>query len=128
VLYLAQECFGSLTPEVEEYVAGVMDLPVSYVHQVVTFYTMYLRKPLGRYHLTLCDNVSCMLSGAEDLLGHIKKKLGLEVGETTKDGKFTLWTVECLGACELAPVLMVGDKLYGNLTAEKIDNLLDSLE
>ena len=128
VLYLAQERFGHLSPEVEEYVAKLLDLPASYIHQVVTFYSMYLQKPVGTYHLMLCDNVSCLLLGAEDILGHIKKKLGIEVGETTKDGKFTLRTVECLGACELAPVLMVNDKLYGNLTTGKVDELLDSLE
>jgi len=124
VLHLAQETFGHISPEVEEYVAGLMDLPVNYVHQVVSFYTLYLRKPVGKYHLMLCDNVSCMICGAGALVEHLKKKLGIEVGETTADGKFTLWTVECLGACEMAPVIMINDRYYGNLTPEKLDELL----
>ena len=128
VLYLAQKHFGYLTPEVEHYVADLLDLPAAYVHQVVTFYSMYLEKPVGKYLITLCDNVSCMLCGAEDLLAGIKEKLEIEVGETTRDGKFTLWTVECLGACELAPAIMINDKLHGDLTPEKLDRLLDSLE
>jgi len=128
VLYLAQKHFGYLTPEVELYVAELLDLPAAYVHQVVTFYSMYLEKPVGKYLIMLCDNVSCMLCGAEDLLAGIKEKLEIEVGETTRDGRFTLWTVECLGACELAPAIMINDKLHGNLTPEKLDRLLDSLE
>ncbi|MEA1996402.1 MAG: NADH-quinone oxidoreductase subunit NuoE [Gemmatimonadota bacterium] len=128
VLYLAQERFGHLGPEVEEHVARLLDLPAAYVHQVVTFYTMYLKKPVGTYLLTVCDNVSCMLCGAEDIVGHLKNKLGIEVGGTTEDKKFTLWTVECLGACELAPVMMVNEELHGNLTVKKVDKILDSLE
>ena len=128
VLYLAQKHFGHLTPEVELYVAELLDLPAAYVHQVVTFYSMYLEKPVGKYLIMLCDNVSCMLCGAGDLLAGIKEKLEIEVGETTGDGKFTLWTVECLGACELAPAIMINDKLHGNLTPKKLDRLLDSLE
>ena len=128
VLHLAQETFGLISPEVEEYVAELMDLPVNYVHQVVSFYTLYFRKPVGKYHLMLCDNISCMLCGAVELVEHLKKKLGIEVGETTADGKFTLWTVECLGACETAPVIMINDKYYGHLTLEKLDELLEGLE
>jgi len=128
VLYMAQERFGHLSTEVEEYVAELLDLPPSYVHQVVTFYNMYLRQPVGKYLLMVCDNVSCMLCGAEDILGHLKNKLGIEVGQTTEDGKFTLWTVECLGACEMAPMLAVNGKYYGNLTPRKVDEILESLE
>jgi len=128
VLYLAQKRFGHITPEVELYVANLLDLPVAYVHQVVTFYSMYLEKTVGKYLVMLCDNVSCMLCGAENLVDRIKEKLGIEAGETTEDQKFTLWTVECLGACELAPVIMINDNLYGNMTPEKLDQLLDSLE
>ncbi|MFC1613685.1 NADH-quinone oxidoreductase subunit NuoE [Gemmatimonadota bacterium] len=128
ILHLAQEAFGHLSPEVEEYVAGLIDLPVNYVHQVVSFYTLYLRKPAGKYHLMLCDNVSCMICGAGELAEHLKKRLGIEVGETTGDGRFTLWTVECLGACETAPMIMINEKFYGPLTVEKLDSLLDGLE
>ncbi|OGG05688.1 MAG: hypothetical protein A3F83_01950 [Candidatus Glassbacteria bacterium RIFCSPLOWO2_12_FULL_58_11] len=128
VLYLAQKQFGHISPEVELYVASLLDLPASYVHQIVTFYTMYLENPVGKHLMLLCNNVSCMLCGAEDMLAKVEKKLGIGPGETTKDNKFTLWTVECLGACEMAPCLMIDDKLYGNLTVEKLDKLLDSVE
>lgn len=128
VLYLAQKHFGYINPEVELYVAELLGLPAAYVHQVVTFYSMYLEKPVGKYLIMLCDNVSCMLCGAEDLLARIREKLEIAPGETTADGKFTLWSVECLGACELAPAVMINEKLHGNLTPEKLDRLLDSLE
>ena len=128
VIHMAIEEFGHVGKEVEEYIASLLDLPVTYVHEVVTFYNMYIQEPVGRYHLMLCDNVSCMLCGAEDLLGHLKTRLGIAPGETTPDGKFTLWTVECLGACEMAPMIMIDHKFHGNLTPEKLDKLLDSLE
>ena len=128
VLHLALETFGHISPEVEEYVAELMDLPVTYVHQVVSFYTLYLRKPVGKYHLMLCDNVSCMICGAGELVEHLEKKLGIEAGETTADGKFTLWTVECLGACEMAPMILINDRFYGRLTPAKLDELLEGLE
>jgi len=128
VLYLAQKHFGYINPEVELYVAELLGLPAAYVHQVVTFYSMYLEKPVGKYLIMVCDNVSCMLCGAGDLLAGIREKLEIGPGETTADGKFTLWSVECLGACELAPAVMINEKLHGNLTPEKLDRLLDSLE
>lgn len=128
VLHLAQKHFGYINPEVELYVAELLGLPAAYVHQVVTFYSMYLEKPVGKYLIMLCDNVSCLLCGAEDLLARIREKLEIAPGETTADGKFTLWSVECLGACELAPAVMINEKLHGNLTPEKLDRLLDSLE
>ncbi|HLA39935.1 MAG TPA: NADH-quinone oxidoreductase subunit NuoE [Candidatus Glassbacteria bacterium] len=128
VLYLAQKQFGHISPEVELYIATLLDLPASYVHQVVTFYTLYLKNPVGKHLIMLCDNVSCLLCGAEDLVAHLKEKLGIGPGETTEDKKFTLWTVECLGACELAPNLLLNEKFYGNLTPEKLDKILDEAE
>ncbi len=128
VLYMAQKNFGHLSSEVELYVAGLLDLPVTYVHQVVSFYNMYLQKPVGRNLIMLCDNVSCTLCGASGLVESIGKKLGIGPGETTEDDKFTLWTVECLGACELAPCVMIGEKLYGRMTPGKLDEALDAVE
>lgn len=128
VLYIAQQHFGHLGPEVEIYVAGLLDLPVTYVHQVITFYNMYLKKPVGEHLIMLCDNVSCSLCGASGLIEHIGKKLGIGPGETTKDNKFTLWTVECLGACELAPCLLIDDKLFGKMTPEMLDEALEGVE
>jgi NADH-quinone oxidoreductase subunit E len=128
VIHMAIEEFGHMGPVVEQYIADLMDLPASYVHEVVTFYNMYIQEPVGRHHLMLCDNVSCMLCGAEGLVAHLKKRLGIAPGETTADGRFTLWTVECLGVCEMAPAVLVDHRFYGNLTAAKLDELIDSLE
>jgi len=127
VLYIAQQHFGHLGPEVELYIASLMDLPVTFVHQVVTFYTMYLKKPVGENLIMLCDNVSCTLCGAAGLVERVRNKLGIAPGETTEDNKFTLWTVECLGACELAPCMLIGEKFYGRMTPEKLDKVLDEL-
>ncbi|MBW7995187.1 MAG: NAD(P)H-dependent oxidoreductase subunit E [Candidatus Glassbacteria bacterium] len=128
VLYIAQQHFGHLGPEVEFYVAGMLDLPVTYVHQVVTFYNMYLQQPVGENLIMLCDNVSCTLCGAAGLVEHVRNKLGIAPGETTEDNKFTFWTVECLGACELAPCLLIGEKLFGRMTPEKLDEAIDAVE
>ena len=127
VLYIAQQHFGHLGPEVELYIASLMDLPVTFVHQVVTFYTMYLKKPVGENLIMLCDNVSCTLCGAAGLVEHVRNKLGIAPGETTEDNKFTLWTVECLGACELAPCMLIGEKFYGRMTPEKLDKVLEEV-
>jgi len=128
VLYLAQEQFGHFSTEIEEYVAGLLDLPVTVVHEVVTFYVLYLKEPVGRHHIMLCDNVSCLICGSDALLARLREKLGIGPGQTTPDRRFTLWTVECLGGCDLAPMAMIDYKFHGNLTPDKLDKLLDSLE
>ncbi|NOR53924.1 MAG: NADH-quinone oxidoreductase subunit NuoE [Candidatus Aminicenantes bacterium] len=98
------------------------------VKEVVTFYTMFNQKEVGKYHIQVCSNLSCSLLGSESLIDHLKNKLGIEIGETTSDKKFTLMTVECLGACEQAPCMMINFDYFGNLDKEKIDNILDNLE
>lgn len=127
-LWLAQQEFSAITPEVEEYVAGLVGVSPVRVQEVRSFYTMYTPKPLGKYHLQLCTNISCSLLGAEDILGHLKNKLGINVGETTTDGKFTLSTVECLGHCGTAPVMQINDDFHENLTGESLDKILGSLK
>lgn len=127
-LWLAQQEFSAITPEVEEYVAGLVGVSPVRVQEVRSFYTMYTPKPLGKYHLQLCTNISCSLLGAEDILGHLKNKLGINVGETTADGKFTLSTVECLGHCGTAPVIQINDDFHENLTGESLDKILGSLK
>jgi NADH-quinone oxidoreductase E subunit len=109
-------------------VAQVLGLKPMKVREVVTFYTMFLRRPVGKYHLQVCSNLSCSLLGAGPLLDYLQQKLGVGVGETTADGRFTLSTVECLGACEQAPSLMINFDYYGQLDREKIDRILESLE
>ena len=127
VLRLAQEAFGYISPEVEVYVAGLFDLAPAHVHEVVTFYTLFFQKPVGRHVLAVCHNLSCTLLGAEDVLAHLGARLGIEAGETTPDGKVTLFRVECLCACELAPMMQVDDDYVGPLTREKIDAILGGL-
>jgi NADH-quinone oxidoreductase subunit E len=126
-LHLAQETFGYVSEEVEEYIAGLFSLSPAHVHEVVTFYTMYFRQPRGRHVVAVCHNLSCHLAGAEGILGHLRRRLGIEPGETTEDGRVTLLAVECLCACELAPMLQVDDRYEGNLTPDAVDRLLDGL-
>ena len=127
VLQLAQEAFGHISLEAEEYVAGLFDLSLAHVHEVVTFYTLFFRDPKGRHVMSVCHNLTCHLLGAQQVLAHLKERLGVEVGETTKDGRVTLLGVECLCACEMAPMLQVDDRYEGNLTAEKVDRILEGL-
>ncbi len=124
VLWLAVREFGWISYQVELIAAAVLERPLNEIHQVVTFYTMYPRRPMGKHHIQLCRNLSCWLAGAEDLREHIKQVLGIGVGETTPDGKFTLSEVECLAYCECAPAMRFDDKYVGNLTKESISSLV----
>lgn len=128
VLHLVQREKGFISSQEEKQVADLLGIRPIKVKEVVTFYTMINREPLGRYHIQVCSNISCSLLGAESLIEHLKGKLGIEIGETTQDKKFTLSTVECLGACEQAPCMMINFDYYGNLDKEKIDEILESLE
>ncbi|HUU38232.1 MAG TPA: NADH-quinone oxidoreductase subunit NuoE [Candidatus Desulfaltia sp.] len=127
VLHLVQGEVGCIREAEERFVAQFLGLKPIKVREVVTFYTMFLRRPIGRYHLQVCSNLSCTLLGAESLLDYLQEKLGIGVGETTADGRFTLSTVECLGACEQAPCLMVNFDYQGQLDREKIDGILEGL-
>jgi NADH-quinone oxidoreductase subunit E len=128
VLHLAQAEFdGWLSPEAMDYVAEVLNITPIEVYEVASFYSMYNLKPVGKCLLEVCRTSSCWLMGSEDIVNHIEKKLGIKDGETTKDGQFTLKTVECLGSCGTAPMLQCGADFYENLTLEKVDNLLDNL-
>ncbi len=127
VLHMAQDTFGHISLEAEEYVAGLFGLSPAHVHEVVTFYTLYFRAPKGRHVVAVCHNLSCHLAGAPEILAHVKRRLGIEVGETTEDGRVTLQSVECLCACEAAPMMQVDDRYELNLTADKVDGILDGL-
>jgi len=127
VLHLVQREFGFISPDAEQAVAGLLGIKPIQVREVVTFYTMFSRRPVGRFHFQVCTNLSCSLLGGEQLLTHLEEKLRLLPGETSPDGKFTLSSVECLGACEQSPCLMVNEKLYGNLDKDKLDELLEGL-
>ncbi len=128
LLHLAQDSVGMVTPQVEEWVAKWTEVPAIQVHEVVTFYSMYHKKPAGRHHIRFCTTTSCVLNGAEKLLCHVKQKLGVENHGVTADGKFSLEEAECLCACESAPMMQVGDDYHLDLTEKKIDEILDGLK
>ncbi|HEV8437334.1 MAG TPA: NAD(P)H-dependent oxidoreductase subunit E [Methylomirabilota bacterium] len=127
VLHLAQEVFGYVSLEVEEYVGSLFDLTPAHVHEVVTFYTLFFPAPTGRHIVSVCHNLSCHLMGAKTIIDHLGERLGVDVGETTADGRVTLLTVECLCACEQAPMMQVDDRYEGHLTPDKADRILDGL-
>jgi NADH-quinone oxidoreductase subunit E len=127
VLHMAQDTFGHVSLEVEQYVAGLFGLSPAHVHEVVTFYTLFFQKPKGRHVVAVCHNLSCHLAGAQDILAHVKRRLGIEAGETTEDGRVTLQAVECLCACEAAPMMQVDDRYELHLTPEKVDRILEGL-
>lgn len=127
-LHLVQRKLGYIPPEGEKLVAQLLGIKPVRVREVVTFYTMFTTKPLGKYHLQVCSNLSCSLAGGQSILNYLQEKLRISPGQTTPDGRFTLSIVECLGACDQAPCLMVNDDLFGHLTKEKIDELLTKLE
>ena len=127
VLWIAQEQFGWISKEVMEYVGGLLNIPAEHILGVVNFYTMYNSKPVGKFHLQVCTNVSCMLRGGYDVLDYITNKLNIKPGETTSDGLFTVTEVECLGSCSTAPMMQVNNYFEENLNNEKIDKLLSGM-
>jgi NADH-quinone oxidoreductase subunit E len=127
VLHLAQDTWGHISLEVEEYVAGLFDLAPSHVHEVVTFYTMFFQQEKGRHVVAVCHNLTCHLLGAKTIIDHLRQRLGIDVGETTPDRRVTLLAVECLCACEQAPMMQVDDRYEGLLTPEKVDRIVEAL-
>ena len=120
---------GYLTAELMNGVADYLDLPTIQVYEVATFYSMFQTKKVGRHNVAICTNVSCMLRGADDIVAHVEKKLGISTGESTEDGRIYLKKEEeCLAACCGAPMMMVDHKYYENLTPEMVDAILDGLE
>jgi NADH-quinone oxidoreductase subunit E len=120
---------GYLTTELMNGVADYLDLPTIQVYEVATFYSMFQTKKVGRHNVAICTNVSCMLRGADDIVAHVEKKLGISTGESTEDGRIYLKKEEeCLAACCGAPMMMVDHKYYENLTPEMVDAILDGLE
>lgn len=124
VLWLVQEEAGYISDEAVFYVSKLLDMPSAEVFGALTFYTMFNRKKIGRHHIQVCTNICCWLKGSKDILEYLKARLGIDVNQTTEDGKFTLGTVECLGACGGAPVMMMDLEYYEDLTPGKIDEIL----
>ena len=128
LLHLAQNKIGYVTPEAEAWVSKWTEVPVVHVREVVTFYSMYHQKPVGKHHIRFCTTTSCVLMGSEKILDCLKKKIRIENGQTTPDGKISLEEAECLCACEMAPMMQVDGKYYGDLTAEKVDKIIQDLK
>ena len=128
VLHVIQKEFGQISAEEEILAASLLGISQVKVREVVSFYTMFNRKAVGKYHIQICSNLTCTLMGADNVLSFIEEKLGIKPGETTSDKKFSLSTVECLGACEQAPSMMINFDYYGYLDKEKINKILDNLE
>jgi NADH-quinone oxidoreductase subunit E len=127
VLWEVQRARGYVDAEAEAWVGARLGVSAAHVHGCVTFYTMYKQKPSGKYHIQVCTTLSCMLRGCDDLLDHLRKRLQIDVGQTTPDGRFSLVRVECLGSCGTAPMFQLNDDYHENLTAESVDRLLDGL-
>jgi NADH-quinone oxidoreductase subunit E len=108
--------------------AQYLGIPQIQIEEVLSFYTMFRRKPIGRWHLQFCHNVSCSMNGAESILAHVERRLGIKPGETTPDGRFTLSHAECLGSCGTAPMMMVNEAYHENLTPGTVDALLEELK
>jgi NADH-quinone oxidoreductase E subunit len=128
ILWITQREYGYISLQAMEYVADLIDVPPSQVYSVVSFYTMYKPKPLGRYVIQICTGISCSLRGVDGLVWILKERLGVELGGTTPDGIFTLQGVECLALCDKAPCLQVNDENYENLSEADVLSLLDRLE
>ncbi len=124
ILHRAQSIFGYLSEEVQEFVARALNISRAEVYGVISFYSYFTDKPVGRYKINVCTGTACFVKGAQKVLNEFKTRLGIKEGESTPDGKFFLGALRCVGACSLAPVVMVNDKVYGNMTAEKVADIL----
>ena len=127
VLWVAQETWGWISREAAEEVARILDLAPAHVSGVLTFYTMYNLEPVGRHLLQFCTSISCHLAGARGILDHCRERLGIELGQTTPDGRFTMVEVECIAGCDRAPSMMVDDTYHEPMDRAKLDALLDGL-
>lgn len=124
-LRIVQEEHNYLTQELMDAVAEYLDMPVIAVYEVATFYTMYEHKVVGRHLVNVCTNISCKLRNSAEVVSHLKNRLGVDWNQTTEDGRFTLRSVECLGACVNAPMMQIDNDYHENLTPEKIDTVLE---
>jgi NADH-quinone oxidoreductase E subunit len=118
---------GHLNDDIYRDISDVLDLKTVDVASAASFYTMFPKAPVGKYYIQVCHNISCALLGADSLIDYLAQKLGVELGETTEDGLFTVVTVECLGSCTTAPMMQINNDYYENLTREKVDQILEDL-
>jgi len=128
VLYIAQNEFGWMKKEVMDLVAETLKIPVFQVWEVVSFYTLYHRQPVGKFHLQVCNNISCTLRGSQSLVDAIRNKYQISNGETSKNGLFTVTEVECLGSCGTAPVIQINEDYYENMDVKKLEEFFKKAE
>ncbi len=124
VLHKAQEIYGYLPIEVQEMISEGLDVPLAEIYGIVTFYTQFSLNPKGKYHIGVCLGTACYVKGSGDILEKIKEILGIEVGECTPDGLFSIDATRCIGACGLAPVLTVNDDVYGRLVVDDVEGII----
>lgn len=128
ILHKAQDTFGYLPREVQEIIARQLGIPVSKVYGVVTFYSFFTMTPKGEHPISVCMGTACYVRGAEKVLDEFKRVLGINVGETTTDGKYSLSSLRCVGACGLAPVVLIGEKVYGRIIPGDVEKILKELD
>lgn len=127
-LHKAQEIFGYLPLDLQHFVADKLGLHLSEVNGVISFYSFFTDQPVGRYKINICTGTACFVKGAGQIVEEFKRYLNLEVGETSRDRKFSLGALRCVGACSLAPVVMVNEKVYGNVTAKMVPEIIDDCQ
>ncbi len=128
VLWLAQKKWGWISDDVKTLVAGHLGLSWAHVDGVASFYTMFFKKPMGKYHIQVCTNVSCMLLGGEEIFMHLSEKLGIKSNERTEDGLFSLEETECMGACGGAPMIAINEDYYENVNITIVDELIENIK
>ncbi len=128
VMWMAQKKWGWISPEVMKYISELLEIPLSNVEGVASFYTMYFKKPMGKYHIQVCTNVSCMLRKGDQIYKHVSEQLGIGNLETTEDGVFSLEEVECMGACGGAPMIAINEDYYENIDMTKVDELINNFK
>ena len=125
ILNEVQDYFGYVPEKAQVAISEYLDMPMAEIYGVVTFYSRFTLKPKGKYHIAVCLGTACFVKGSENVLERAKERLGIDVGETTKDGKFSLEATRCIGACGLAPVFTVNEEVYGKATVKMMDEVLD---
>jgi len=127
-LWMWQDEHGWISEDGMKYVANLLQVPYHHVYGVVTFYTMFNTRPVGKYKVEICTNISCMLRGSRKIIGCLERKLNIRLGETSPDNRFTLMEAECLGSCGTAPMMQIGDEYYENLDVLRVEKILGELK
>ena len=125
ILNEVQEGYGYIPEKAQMRISEYLSMPMAEIYGVITFYSRFTLKPKGKYHIAVCLGTACFVKGSEKILDRVKQKLGIDVGETTKDGKFSIEATRCIGACGLAPVFTINNEVHGKATVKKVDEVLD---